>query len=269
MVNPNVNGNHQINTITAILNAALTQIPSPAVDVRQFIFSHNQPSNPTNTTLPGLYLYLINIFSKAILAQFLSEASVSTRAADPVGIIAVQIFATKEFAWNNVSLMDIMMCKFHLLCPVLWGIYGPETTNLGKARLGWWREAADGPWITEQRHSERMTGLGAGFAAISSRNFAKSSMSNPCPNYYYWQALHYVTSPGPKDATPTHFVVLKALVENSIERLLDFYGDMGKAALRYALVDYPAQGGPGAESVAARAVATIPDVLRRDKRLFL
>ena len=224
---------------------------------------------PATSTFPGLLLYLLNIFSKAVLAQFMSEASVSPRAADPVGILTVQIFSTPDLTWSGTSLIDILICKYHVLCPVLWGIYGPEATSAGKSRLGWWRDGPDGPWIPEQRHTERMTGLGAGFAAISLRNFAKSKHANPYPNYHYWQALQSIVSVSKEDAQPTHFVVLKAMVENNVWRILEFYGNAGKLALQKALVEFPNTGGEGARSVAARAVGTLKDVLRRDQNFTI
>ncbi|KAI9849067.1 MAG: hypothetical protein M1838_000297 [Thelocarpon superellum] len=266
-----------INKIVDILREARDDRDGPPVDVRQFLVaSSSDPgdvaSGGSDGTLPGLLVYLINIFAKAIIAQFISEASVSPKAADPVGIVAVQIFASNDFRWRGRSLIDIMMAKFHVVCPVLWGVNGDERTAAGKARLGWWREETDGPWVSEQRHNERMTGLGAGFAAIALRNFAKSKLRNPYPNIRYWQALQCIVSVPPPQATSTHFVVLKAMVENYENRFLELYGSAAKAALRKALVDFPAQtlqsGGPGA-GVAARAVAVLPDVLQRNRKLTL
>ena len=214
---------------------------------------------------PALLIYLLNIFAKALVSQFVSEAGVSPKSADPVGTIGSLIFATTEFRWNGISLIDILIAKYHVVCPVLFGIYGDESTNEGKRSLGWIKD--NGAWVTEQRHAERMTGLGAGFAAISLRNYSKSKMQNPYPHHHFWTALARIVNIPPKELTTTHFTVLKAMIENNEFRILDFFGNAGKMALRRALIELPQQS--GMNSVAAKAVAILPEILRKEKKLYL
>ncbi|KAI9677280.1 MAG: hypothetical protein M1829_002622 [Trizodia sp. TS-e1964] len=234
----------------------------PTVDVSKYIIS------PTpGVELPGLFIYLINIFSKAVISQFINEASVAPKSAEPVGIIAVQVFSTPDFQVAGRSLIDILIAKFHVVCPVLWGIYGSDKTVAGRTRLGWKREEGEGTFVSEQRHSERMTGLGAGFASISLRNFARSPCENPYPNSMYWRSLAYIVNVPPQDASQTHFIVLKAMVENHEAQFLEFYGTAALAALRKALIDFPRQ--TKEMTVAASAVSVLPDVLKRDKNFTL
>lgn len=215
----------------------------------------------------ALLLYQLNIFSKAIISQFIDEAGVSPKAADPVGIIASHIFALNDFKWNGTSMIDVLLAKFHVVCPVLWGIYGDEKSTEGRTRLGWWREEQGGPWVSDQRHSERMTGLGAGYAALSLRNYEKARLENPLPNWNYWRSMAAIVNVPSREATQTHFIVLKAMVENYETRFLEFYGDAALAALRKALIEFPRDVLD--KSVAAKAVAVLPDVLRRDNKLTL
>ena len=231
--------------------------------------NRNPEAAHASSTLPGLLIYLLNIFSKAIIAQFISEASVSPKAADPVGIVAVQMFAVDDFRWYGTTLIDILMAKYHVVCPVLWGIYGDEKTNVGKGRLGWGREDRDGPWVSEQRHGERMTGLGAGFGAIALRNFSRSKNSNPYPNHHYWQAMQQIVSVPAAEATKTHFFVLKAMTEHYESRFLTLYGNAALAALRKALLDFPHQAGESGKTAAARALTVLPDLLKRNQKLTL
>ena len=151
---------------------------------------------------------------------------------------------------------------------MLFGIYGPENTAQGKQRLGWRRETKQGPFVSEQRHSERMTGLGAGFAALSLRNYDRSRMQNPYPASNYWRALASIVNTPPAEVTETHFMVLKAMIENSEARIMEFFGEAGKAALRKALIEFPASVGARG-GVSAKALTVLPDVYRRDKKLFL
>ena len=112
-----------------------------------------------------------------------------------------------------------------------------------------------------------MTGLGSGFAALALRNYDKAKASNPYPIHHFWRSLAFIINTPPAQATQTHFIVLKNLIENNEGRILEFFGDAGVLALRKALVEFPKSVGGG--SVAAKAVAILPDVLRRDRKLYL
>ena len=112
-----------------------------------------------------------------------------------------------------------------------------------------------------------MTGLGAGFAALAMRNYEKAKLDNPYPNIHYWKALVAIINVPPAEITQTHFVVLKAMIENYEPRFLEFYGDAALAVLRIALVDFPRRGQQ--QSVAAKALAGLADVLKRTKKLNL
>jgi nucleoporin GLE1 len=260
----------KLSRITNVLNQALQDSESPRIDVRQFIILPNEreldPSvmnQPPDR--PSLFLYLINIFSKAVIAQFIDEAGVNPKAAEPVGVIAVTIFATDNFKWRGTPLIDILIAKFRRVCPVLFGIYGKDTTQAGRSRLGW--HANDNEWVPEQTHAERMTGLGAGFASVTLRNFSRSKMANPYANVKYWQSLQWVCGVPPLEATDTHFIVLKAMIENYAGKFIDLYGDAAKLALRKALVAFPKES--GRKSAAVQAVATLADALKRDEMIYL
>ena len=209
----------------------------------------------------------MNVFAKAVIAQFIDEAGVSPKTADPVGVIASHIFTMPAFRWNDLSLIDILLAKLHVVCPVLFGIYGDGITKEGKRLLGWWQEGTT--WVSEQRHRERMTGLGAGFAALSTRNYSKTELKNPFPNYKYWQSLSYFLNTPPEDITETHFVVLKAMIENNETRFLEIYGSAAQTVLRQALVEFPRRSPRLQNSISAVALSGLADVLKKDKKMYL
>ena len=267
----------QFSKIATVLREARQDTLSPRVDVRQYLLEDPSPGvegvgtkYPTNVDpqLPSLFVYAMNIFSKAVIAQFINEAAVSPKAADPIGVVAIQIFAHKDFQWDGERpFIDFLIAKFHVHCPVLFGVYGSERTDAGKTLLGWAREETGGPWVSEQRHSERMTGLGAGYASIGLRNFSKSSSKNPYPNWHYWQSFQWIITVPADKVTRTHFTVLKAMIENYEKRFIELYGSAAVAAMRVALVDFPNKAVE--KSAAAAAVAVLPDILKRDKKLTL
>lgn len=254
----------------------------PSVDVRPYIVDLPAEAAATTTDpaaaasaaafqFPAILLYQLNILSKAIISQFISEASVAPEAADAAGVLAVSIFAAPDFQWQrSVSLFDILLAKFHVVCPVLFGISGSDRTEAGRRRLGWWREdgGARSAWVNEQKHSERMTGLGAGFAALSLRDFRASKNANPFPPARYWQALARITNTPAADATETHYVVLKAMLERHADKLLAFFGRPASvAALRRAIVEFT-RDAPQA-SVAAGGLRTLKVTLQRELGLVI
>ena len=255
-----------LRTIIDILKRALT-LPEPKINVTLFL-AHAPATTPSDPNGPALMVYLLNEFSKYIIAQFIDEAGVSPKRADAIGVVASHIFALDFFRWQGISLIDILLAKMHVVAPALFGIYGPENTVQGKERLGWWREDGrhEGPFVPEQQHFVRMTGLGAGFAALSLRNYEKAKAENPFPESHYWEAVAKITHVPPAEITQTHFVLLKALIENYETKFIGFYGGAAVAALREALIELPARC---PRSVASKSLAGLKDVLAREKKLFL
>jgi nucleoporin GLE1 len=219
-----------------------------------------------NGNMPALFIYLINHFAKAIVAQFIDEAGVRPQTADPIGVVAVTIFSKDVFLWRGVSLIDILIAKLRVVCPVLFGLRGNEKTEEGRARLGWRKE--EGAWVQEQIHNTRMTGLGAGYAAICLRDFSRMpQLKHPWAPTHYWQTMASIISTPPDQTSPTQYMVLKAMIENYEEKFLMFYGNAAYAALQVALVHFPAQAPE--QNVATRSLSVLADKLKRDMGLDL
>ncbi|KAM5429872.1 hypothetical protein McanMca71_001216 [Microsporum canis] len=252
--------------IAAILKKA-QDLPEPSVDIRQFIaFPPPNIANAENPQVPALWVYLLNILSKSILAQLMAEAGVTTKCAEPLGVLTAQIFSMDPFCYQGQSMIDILLAKYRFLCPVLWGFYGDQSTDQGKLAIGWSREDK-GPFISAQLHEERMTGLGAGYAAIALRNFAKSPRQNPYPNSNFWRSLSYIVNVPPAEVQDTHLVVLTAMLRYSAPRIVNFWGDMGVLALRQAIVVFPAS--LPRKSTQRAMVEDLRDILAREKRIII
>ena len=253
----------QTRKITDILKQALLgEVPSPPINVSVFVVDSNrQPEEgaPNNdATLPSLFIYLLNICAKGIINQFINEGGANPKAADPVGVFAAHIFSTKEFQWRGKSLIDILIAKFRVVCPVLFGLRGNDKTERGRIALGWKK---DGPsWVSEQNHNDRMTGLGAGFAALSLRDFSKTTKSNPYPPTHYWQALAGILNTPANETSNTQYVVLRSMIEGHEQRFLNFYGNAALAALRLALVEFPKKA--PATATAAGSLRALTEVFR-------
>jgi len=239
--------------MTALRKALRGEVPSPMISVKTLIAEDRPPVEGAvnnDETLPSLFIYLLNIVAKGIINQFINEGGANPKSADPVGVVAVQIFSANDFLWRGKTLIDIMIAKFYVVCPVLFGLRGNDRTERGRKLLGWRKDGAS--WITEQSHNDRMTGLGAGFAAISLRDFSKTTKTNPFPPTHYWMALAAIVNTPPEETSNTQYVVLRSIIEGHHQRFLNFYGNAALAALKLALVEFPKkapQNAPAASSL--------------------
>lgn len=230
------------------------QMQGPTIDVSQFIISTDPevpPSQGVDTAYPGILLYLLNWIAKYAIQQLLSESAVDTAAADPVGVLVCTIFSIPDYRWNNQSLIDILWAKYHRVCPPLFGIHGPENTLAGRARLGW---SSDDD---EQTHYTRMTGLAAGFSAITLRDFTKSRNRNPAPNRLWWESMARILNLRAGEAQSTHYVLVKAMVDDFVPRILSTFASAGRAALRKAVREFPQVGPKDASGRFMSAVVAV------------
>ncbi|KAI5924382.1 GLE1-like protein-domain-containing protein [Camillea tinctor] len=259
----------QIAAIQQLLNESLSgSVPSSPVDPLNFITDKREPAEGAmhnETHLPSLFLYLLNHFAKAVINQFINECGAQPKTADPIGVIAAMVFSNKAYLWRGKTLIDILMAKFRVVCPVLFGYRGSEKTEQGRLRLGWKK---DGPgWTPEQQHTDRMKGLGVGYAAIALRDFSKSPNTNPWPPSRYWTSLARIVNTPPAEISNTQCVVLRAMIEIYEERFLTFYGTAAIAALRKALVEFPAKAQDKTPAVSGLQV--LASILKRDIGLQL
>ncbi|KIW91328.1 uncharacterized protein Z519_08224 [Cladophialophora bantiana CBS 173.52] len=248
--------------LRATLHQALRERPSPPVSVSEYLPAHLNLGDNGTTTIPSLALYLLSIFSKAVISGFVGECAVNPKAAEPIGTLVAQIFSMPELQFprnvpsaaspsqptkpTSVSLIPILMCKFHATAPILFGISGRESTAAGKHRLGWRLDRiTDDPdskkaFVNENKHYDRLTGLGVGYASIALRNFSKAKVSNPWPPVHYWSSLAHIANTPPQEVQTSHLVLLKSMLENNaIDRFVLFFGAAGIAALRQAAVEFP------------------------------
>ena len=207
----------------------------------------------------------MNICAKAIISQFINEGGANTKAADPIGVFAAHIFSQKDFQWRGKSLIDILMAKYRIVCPVLFGFRGNDKTERGRHAIGWRKDGSS--WVTEQSHNDRMTGLGAGFASLSLRDFSKTSKTNPYPPSNYWKALVGIVNSPAGETSNTQYVVLRSMIEGHEQRFLNFYGNAALAALRLALVEFPKKAPQNA--MAAGSLRALADMLRSEQGLIL
>lgn len=243
-----------LETLNDVLNH-----PEPTVNVTPFLAN---PPDASERHMPLALVYLLNLISKLVISQFCSD---NLATVDALAIVLVTVFSKPEYLYNGTtSLIDILLAKYHVVCPVLFGIYGNEKTEAGLNRIGWWKYGDD--FVGIEIHKNRMIGLATGYGCLSLRDFSKSKSNNPFPPPNYWRALSYFANTPPAQLQPTHWLVLKGLVDTHIEKFLKFYGQAGLAALRKVLVELPKDA---PKSSAKDAVVVLPEMLRTTRCLTL
>ncbi|KAI9373050.1 GLE1-domain-containing protein [Aspergillus egyptiacus] len=243
-------------------------IAEPSVDIRQFIaFPPEEIANSEDNKVPALLIYAMNIFAKSLISSLLTEASINQGHAEPVGIIAAQIFSMDAFVYKGCHMVDILWAKYRVVCPALWGFTGSEKTESGRRALGWWREAPDGPFVSEQAHADRMTALGAGFAALTLRNFGKTARKNPFPNTLYWFSMHKILNIPPAELQETHVTLLSAMLRSSAERIVGFFGHIGLALMRKAIVELPSN--IPHHGMAVNQLKLLRDLYKKEKNIII
>ncbi|RAH72778.1 putative RNA export mediator Gle1 [Aspergillus aculeatinus CBS 121060] len=257
----------QIQEIRTTLEKA-SSIAEPSVDVRQFMaFPPAEIANSDDNKVPALLIYALNIFSKALIAGLLQEAGINIGHAEPIGIVAAQIFSLDAFVYKGHHMVDILLAKYRVFCPALWGFCGSEQTEGGRRAVGWRRDGPDGPWLSEQAHAERMTALGAGYAALTLRNFGKTTRKNPFPNTMFWQSMHKILSIPVDQIQDTHITLLTAMLKTSAERVVGFFGHVGLALMRLAIVDLPSQ--LPKETMSVKQLKLLKNLYQREKNIII
>ncbi|OOQ84364.1 RNA export mediator Gle1 [Penicillium brasilianum] len=243
------------------------QMTEPSVDVRQFIAFPPAELAQTEHKVPAMLIYGLNMLAKALISALITEASINPAHAEPIGIVAAQIFSMDTFMVKGMPMGDILLAKYRVVCPALWGSTGNDKTESGRRALGWWREEAGGPFVSEQAHMDRMTALGAGFSALTLRNFGKTQRRNPFPNTIFWNSLQKILSIPPADMQDTQVALLHAMLRASSERILGFFGHVGLALLRRAIVDLPAA--LPRQTMNVNQLKLLKETYERDRRLVL
>lgn len=208
------------------------------MDLRRFLAFPPENIAQAEQPVPALLIYGLHILSKKLVSGLINEASIHPAHAEPIGIVAAQIFSMQQFMYNGIHMSDILWAKIRFICPALWGFNGSHDTVAGRNALGWRREL--GKHISEQQHLDRMTAVGGGFAALTLRNFGKAQRQNPFPNTIFWTSIQKLLSIPVSEITDTHIMLLKSMLYNSGDRIIGFWGQFGIYILHRAIIDLPA-----------------------------
>lgn len=209
--------------------------------------------------LPVLFIYLLSVFSKALVAQAAQEAAQKPESAEPIALAAHHIFSHPDLLWRGTSMIDMLIAKLRKSCGALFGFRGNENTEEGRVTLGWKKE--DGNWIAEQFHYDRMRGIGAFYAGLTLRVY--KNRVNPYPPHNYWRAMASMLACPQQERSNTSYYIIGALIQGYEQKFLVHYGDMARAALEAALVEYP-RGAWDPKNVAVVTLITLGEKIQKN-----
>lgn len=209
------------------------------MDVRQFFVDLPADIAESEQPVPAMLVYGLNIFAKALIEVLINEAAISPDQAEPAGLIAAQIFSSETLIYQGHALSDILWAKYRKVCPALWGFTSNDKEPRGRDILGWAREPDDDSHIKEQVHYDRMNALGAGYAAMTLRNFGRTIRSNPFPNHLWWKTMQRFLSIPPSDIHDTHVILIQSLMRYNALRVIEFWGNYAITIMRKAIIDLP------------------------------
>lgn len=217
----------QLAAIDSILTTARSIPNAPIVpDIREFIVKTPQNAaaleSAIDTTYPMIPLYLLHQLAKSAVARLITESGSDPETADPIGITLAQVLSKPEHRWNGISLIDLLWAKYRVRCPWLFGIPAPAGTD--------------------EEFNRMVTGLAAGYSALTLRDFSRSRNANPAPNTMWWATVAQTLNTPPGHTTVTQYVMLKALIENSVPRIIQIFGGAGRALLRRAVREFVQRG---------------------------
>ncbi len=232
--------------------------PGPMIDIRPFLISQPIPqlANEAEAAYPAFLLYVWICFEKFLLKQFEKEAANEDgRVIQEVGLIAASLLGDQKYMWKGLPLTDIVLAKLHRACPPLFGIRGAMNTAEGRLRLGY------GPNLTPDSYSQRLRGIGSGFAAMSLRTFAAKAPAMPISEY--WRAIVSICNTPPEHLWPGHFAILNGLIRDYYKKFVNFYGVSAKAVLRRATIDLPNRAPERCKDIKG-TLSALPEVWKKE-----
>lgn len=232
--------------IAKILREAI-QVQQPSVDAREYIINPTTPwqEGAANFQVSAAFIYLINCFAKKAINKFADNNNRTYNEAEVVGIVVSHVFSDPSLQFQGNSFIDILLAKYHKVCPILWGISGGD------------------------QDYNRQGGLGAGWAALTLRDYSRvknAARKNPLPAWHYWQALANILNIPPDHRTETHCVVLNGLIAQFVPTFIKFYGQAACVVLREAVVEYPASV---KKSAASETLKVLRETIKEKWRIQL
>ncbi|KAF1956081.1 hypothetical protein CC80DRAFT_492375 [Byssothecium circinans] len=257
---------HAINQIREKCFDIAVSTPGPVIDIRPYLVSRQVQLSDAEARYPAFLLYLWICFGKSVIAQWKSEAANQDSVVpQEIGLLTSSLYADKRYMCNGtIPMVDLMLAKLHRKCPMLFGIRGNTTTTQGLVRLGLDKYRDD-----ENEYAQLMTGIGAGFASITLRQFARTTPVFDMAEY--WRAVVNIINTPASEIYPGHLFALQGLLREFAPKFITYYGAPARAILKRATKTFPDRAPKGRPGVAAAAelIKVLPDTWKQKNKIVI
>lgn len=173
-----------------------------------------------------VYLWILNFFSKSVVAQAETETTVSLQSAVPLGRLAVSMIIKFE------PLRDLLIARFVKKCPLVIGYSCAVDTEEGRLRMGWKRKGDK--WEDPAVYAERLSGISAVWTAMTLSDIDTQGTPHPSPLSDSWRFLARMCNTQLKILDNVHFAVVAIWWDIASDTFSKKYGKQGMKLLRLA-----------------------------------
>lgn len=172
-----------------------------------------------------LFHWILNCFSKLLVAQAEIETISNVETATPLARLAVMLMDKYE------ALKELLLARFVKKCPLVIGYTCTIDTEGGRERMGWKRK--EGKYEDPNTYSERLSGICAVWVAMTiSTGFDFGGRPHPYPVSNLWTFFARLANT-PKDLiTDVHYSVVGISWDISSQAIAEEFGRQGSKLLK-------------------------------------
>lgn len=171
-----------------------------------------------------VFLWILNFFSKSVVAQAETETIVSIQSALPLGKLAVMLMLRFE------PLYKLLLARFVKKCPFVIGYSCAIDTEEGRLRMGWKRSGEK--WEDPSAYAERLSGICAVWAVMTISQVETNGQPHPYPIANSWRFLARMANTNAEILSNAHYSVVANWWDVASATFAKAYGKQGRKLLQ-------------------------------------
>lgn len=169
-----------------------------------------------------VYMWILNFFSKSLIAQAEAETTVSIQSALPLGTLAAMMMVRFK------ELPKLLIARFVKKCPMVIGYSCAIDTEEGRLRMGWKRSSSEGKWEDPTQYSERLAGICAVWTVLTTSKIdTPVGQPHPYPISNSWRFLARLTNMKVELLSNVHYAVVAVWWDIAGKVFAEAYGKQG------------------------------------------
>lgn len=170
------------------------------------------------------YMWILNFFSKSLVAQAETETIVSIQSALPLGRLGAMLMVRFK------ELSKLLLARFVKKCPFVIGFSCPIDTEEGRLRMGWKRSGDK--WEDPSTYAERVSGICAVWTVMSISQINTNNEPHPYPISNSWKFLARMANTKTDVLDNSHFSLVATWWDIASDAFVKAYGKQGVKLLQ-------------------------------------